>query len=157
MSWLQRQHTSDDADVISDRWQKEQKYSSAAAHPTGLTICYISISFLERCHRTLKQRFIPATQLLTKHKASILWTEYQLDYLQQIWNGNVTAWQKSRGRGKWNSCHAMLVHEIKQLRKICTASKKISTTRCLHGCSCTPPRQGSINSFQQELTAQNKI
>lgn len=32
--------------------------------------------------------------------------------------------RKSRGRDKWNSCHAMLVHEIKQLRKICTASKK---------------------------------
>lgn len=42
MNSLQRQHTRDDADVISDRWQKEQKYSSAAAHPTGLKLRKIS-------------------------------------------------------------------------------------------------------------------
>lgn len=110
MSWLQRQHTSDDADVISDRWQMAEgakKYSSTAAHPTGLTICYIII-FLEQCHRTLKQRFIPAKLLLTKHQASILWTGYQLDYSQRIWNENVTCTREKQRKGQMKqlSCHA---------------------------------------------------
>lgn len=98
MSWLQRQHTRDDADVSSDRWQKEQKYSSTAAHPTGLTVRYISI-FLERCHRTLKQRFIPATLLLTNIKPA--YSEQSTSWItRNKHETEMSRAEKSRGRGK---------------------------------------------------------
>lgn len=44
---------------------------------------------------------------------------------------------------KWNRCHAMLVHKIKQLRKICTVSKRYQRHSASMAASAQP-KQGSI-------------
>lgn len=160
MSWLQRQHTSDDADVISDRWQMAEGAkifvrSSAPYRVNNMLHQHLLLRTMPSNTQTEVYSGYPAP-----HKTSSQHTLNRVPVGLLATNMKRKCnLHKSKAEEGANETAVMpcLSTKSNNSERFVLPQKKISTTRCLHGCSCTPPRQGSINSFQQERTAQNKI